>query len=105
MLALRQGGHVGPSLNRMALLDRMSQFMRDQLPAGAGIGAEGAAREIDVIAAGEGSRTKSHGEPPGLLVGVDAHPAEIRLEASLHVVADRLRQRRSAALGRLQLAP
>jgi hypothetical protein len=83
------------------LLDRMGQLMRDQLAAGAGIGAEGAAREKDVIAAGEGPRTQSHAEPRRPFVGVDAHWAEIRVKALLHLVADRFRQRGAATLGRL----
>lgn len=81
------------SLDDIALLQRVRQFMCDQrLPIGR-VRPELVAPEEDVFAIGEGARLQSVREFRRLRRGVDAHSGEIRTEARRHESLHRRGQR------------
>jgi len=65
-------------------LYRVGEFVRDQLPAFVMVRAELSFGEIDIPAHGEGSRPQQRTEPGGVLICVNTHIAEVRVEARLH---------------------
>src|SRR5690349_15366058 len=71
--------------------------MGDEFTPVFGLRAELVAAEKYVAAKGEGARLQTRGEAGGALVRVDAHAAEIRMEARRHEVLHWTRQWRARA--------
>jgi hypothetical protein len=80
-----RGAVIALSLDDIALLQRVRQFMCDQrLPIGR-VRPELVAPEEDVFAIGEGARLQSVREFRRLRRGVDAHSGEIRKRGAMKV--------------------
>jgi len=71
----------------------MLELVREERFAGVGVRLIAARAERDVTAERECVRPHRFGRPRGLGSGVDAHAAEVVIEAPLHPFADAGRQR------------
>ena len=91
-------GRCGSQRRTAGLLDRMGEFVREQLLPGWRIGRVAAGGEHDVLPERIRLGPEFAGQLGGGAAGVDAYGAKVVAEARLELVARRLRQRRTAAL-------
>jgi len=91
-------GRCGSQRRTASLLDRMGQFVREQLLPGWRFGRVAAGGEHDVLAERIGLGPEFARRLGSGATGVDAYSAEVVAEARLELIECRLRQRRTAAL-------
>ena len=72
---------------RRALLQRVHQFVRDELPAGRSFWLVGAGAEVDVRTGREGTRAQRGAERGRLGTGVHPHGAKVGVQTRLHELA------------------